>query len=42
MDIGFVGLGAMGREMARNLLVEAVRTRSARRILQELEAHGAL
>jgi len=34
--------GRPPEEMARNLLVEAVRSRSARRTLHELETHGSL
>ena len=33
--------GRPPEEMARNLLVEAVRSRSARRTLHELETHGS-
>ena len=34
--------GRPPEEMARSLLVEAVRSRSARRTLRELETHGSL
>ena len=34
--------GRPPEEMARHLLVEAVRSRSARRTLHELETHGSL
>ena len=34
--------GRPPEEMARHLLVEAVRTRAARRTLHELETHGSI
>ena len=34
--------GRPPEEMARSLLIEAVRSRSARRTLHELETHGSL